>query len=189
MEMQKFDDHPNVVTRENGDIESTLPSPAHNASFARIYSYPGILYLLYVGALLIMFPSLIGLAQLKFENKNRTVFETNPFFANMGVVAYIIAIPIAMILIYINTDLENSVKECLHYKILINVFWLSAILAPFSFVMVLFIPHRYNWIGYFSICVLFLVIIACNLIDYKNLFGKKDLSNLEALETDETSEE
>ncbi|KAJ9547865.1 hypothetical protein OSB04_020408 [Centaurea solstitialis] len=189
MEMQKFDNQQKVVIEEDGGFQSTPPSPVNNARFERFYNYPGILYLLYVGALLVMYPSLIGLAQLKFENKNRTPFETNTFFANMAVVSYIIAIPIAMILFYINIDLENSVKEHLYYKILINVFWLSAILAPFSFVMVLFIPHRYNWIGYFTICVLLLVIIASNLIIYKSLLGKGDESNLEALQPDKTTDE
>ena len=157
----------------------------------RIHKYGGILYLLYGGALVVMYPSLTQLAQLKFQNYKQSPFETHSFFANMAVVAYTIAIPTSVILFAMKTHLESSTREhfypiyCNIYKTLKSVFCFSGILAPFSLVLMLLIPHELNWIGYLLILVLFIVIFACNSLYYKVMLRKKDASKFGTVQSNE----
>ena len=158
----------------------------------RFHDYKGIWYLLYTGAIVIMYPSLVEVAQLKFQDSKLSPFETHSFFAYTVIVAYTIAIPTSMILFYMRIRLETSIKECFSlnnymYKILKNVLYFSGILAPLSLVLVLIIPHGYKWIGYSTIASLFVIIVACNLSDYIKLLCKKSVAKLGVLRRDETS--
>ena len=152
----------------------------------RIHKYGGILYLLYAGALVVMYPSLTQLAQLKFQNNKQSPFETHSFFANMAVVAYTIAISASVILFAMKTHLESSTREHFYiYKTLKSVFCFSGILAPFSLVLMLLIPHELNWIGYLLILVLFIVIFACNILYYKVILREKDASKFGTVQSNE----
>ncbi|KAJ9547867.1 hypothetical protein OSB04_020410 [Centaurea solstitialis] len=138
------------------------------------YNFPGLLYLIYAVALVVMYPSLAQLTQLKFQNYQQSPFETHSFFAYMTIVAYTIAILSSVILFYLFPQLENSAKECACriyyiYVILKSVFYFSSIVAPLSLVLVLLIPHKFNWIGYIIIFALFLVVVVCNLSTCKKL--------------------
>lgn len=130
-----------------------------------------------------MFPSLIALVGLKFQNKALSPFETCSFFANMAVIAYIIAIPISAALFCLKIRLAKESSPPIYYRILHCVFYFSSLLAPLSFVLVLFLPRRFDMIGYLIVFTLFIAVVACSFSDY---ICKKSASNLEAHITNET---
>ncbi|GJY86970.1 hypothetical protein Tco_0500996 [Tanacetum coccineum] len=149
-----------------------VPSHASNPAPEQFLSletpkYGGIFYLLYAGFIVVMFPLLTQLAQLKFPKQSP--FETHSFFTNMAVVALTICIPTSVILFAMDSRLLEISSTRAHfyiYKTLKRVFYFSVILAPFSLVLMLLIPHEFNWIGYLLVLVLFIVILACNFLDY-----------------------
>nr|GEV56231.1 GPI transamidase component PIG-T [Tanacetum cinerariifolium] len=182
--MESSDTDLSNANRGSGQVAITIEDapqvPFHAANPTRdelIHTYGGILYLLYAGALVVMYPSLTQLAQLKFQNNKQSPFETHSFFANMAVVAYTIAIPTSVILFAMKTHLGSSIREDFYpiyyiYMTLKSVFCFSGVLAPFSLVLMLLIPHEFNWSGYLLILVLFIVISAFNFLDYKVILRK-----------------
>ncbi|KAI3702294.1 hypothetical protein L6452_28027 [Arctium lappa] len=113
---------------------------------------------MHVGALIMMYPSLIALVQVKFQSEKQSPFETHGSFMIMSVVALITAICTSGILFYIRDHSQSSMGKhfsLIHYMILKAVFCFSGILAPLSLVLTLFIPQNLNWIGYLIICTLF----------------------------------
>ncbi|KAK1410649.1 hypothetical protein QVD17_37186 [Tagetes erecta] len=159
-------------------------SPLYHALFKK---YPEILYLVYSAALLYMFPTLIEVAQLKFQNETHSVFETHTVFVNMAVVGYIVAIPMSVVLFGLKAYIERSTTESfctVYYIILRSVFFFISLLVPISFVLVLYLPSRFNIVGYVIILTLFLVVVASSFSYYIiKWLGKRDhvqnLANLE----------
>ncbi|KAJ9547847.1 hypothetical protein OSB04_020390 [Centaurea solstitialis] len=77
----------------------------------------------------------------------------------------------------------------IHYTILKVVFCFSGILAPLSLVMMLFIPHNLNWIGYLIICLLLGGVAGCNVCGYIKLRGierSMQLGNYDPVNTYQT---
>ena len=151
--------------------------------YGRCNYYPRNLKLIYSVALVVMFPVLTQLAQLKFPKDSP--FETHSFFAYTGVVAFVVAIPASityfgLMMNYLESLHNGSLTHIYYiYMIVRCVFCISVILAPLSFVLVLLIPNDgYYWIGYFNISLLFVVIVAHNVIDYIKLRCKKNPSNI-----------
>ncbi|KAI3801119.1 hypothetical protein L1987_29222 [Smallanthus sonchifolius] len=120
--------------------EETAPTPPRLPT--QFHNYTGILYLVYAATLLYMFPSLIALVGLKFQNKANSPFETESFFVNLAVVAYIIAIPMPVALFCLKARLARESSSPFYYRILQCVFCFWSLLAPLSFVLVLFLPNR-----------------------------------------------
>ncbi|KAJ0796630.1 hypothetical protein HanPI659440_Chr04g0164471 [Helianthus annuus] len=143
-----------------------------------LHNYTGILYLVYAATLLYMFPSMIALVSLKFQNKAHSPFETHGLLANMAVVAYIIAIPMPVAWFCLKARINRESFPHIYYRILQSVFCFWSLLAPLSFVLVLFLPHGFGLIGCIIVFVLFIVVVASSFCNYKRLPCKKDLSNL-----------
>ncbi|KAF5810450.1 hypothetical protein HanXRQr2_Chr04g0169571 [Helianthus annuus] len=133
-----------------------------------------------------MFPSVVSLVSLKFQNKARSPFETHRLLANMAVVAYIIAIPMPVALFCLKARLDRESFPHIYYRILQSVFCFWSLLAPLSFVLVLFLPPGFGLIGYIIVFILFIVIVASSFCNYIRLPFKTDLSNLEAHKRNET---
>ncbi|GKC24564.1 ABC transporter I family member 1 [Tanacetum coccineum] len=194
--MESLDTDLSNANRRSGQVAITVedarqdaphvPFHAANPTHEQIHKYGGMLYLLYAGALVVMYPSLTQLAQLKFQNNKQSPFETHSFFANMAVVAYTIAIPASVILFAMKTHLESSIGEPSYpiyyiYMTLKIFFCFSGILAPLSLVLMLLVPHEFNWIGYLLILVLFIAIFA-----YKMILRKiKDASKFRTVQSNE----
>ncbi|GKD77988.1 hypothetical protein Tco_1340609 [Tanacetum coccineum] len=167
------------------DMKKTTPSSAiATKRHAQFQYYKKIWKLIFTVALFAMFPSLAQVGQLKFTNTSP--FVTHVFFSNMGVIAYVIAIPTSVIFFAMANYLEGLANEPSSrtyyiYMILRCVFCFSAILAPLSFVLVLLIPNDgYYWIGYLIISLIFAVIVTYNVIDYLRCKIKlSDLSNFQ----------
>lgn len=146
------------------------------------YDYSRVLQHIYTGTFFAVYTALIGLIQVKFQNKANSAFETHISFIIMYVVALPLAIITSGILFYTNNPLEKSKINFtpIHYTLLKIVFSFSTILAPLSLVSILFIPPQLNWIGYLIIYAIFAVTVANNVLGYKRLHEKKDLPNLGA---------
>ncbi|XP_022004987.1 uncharacterized protein LOC110903139 isoform X2 [Helianthus annuus] len=157
--------------------ETMPPFPNPNPHSAQVHNYPGMLYLIYAATLVYMFPSMINLVELKFQNKERSVFETHGVFAYMAVVAYIISVPMSVALFCWRARFESLKMKSLsliYYNILQSLFYFSSILAPLSFVLVLFSFHGLDLIAYSLVFTLFLAIVACS---FSNYIFKKDAPN------------
>ncbi|KAL8236384.1 hypothetical protein R6Q59_017465 [Mikania micrantha] len=157
----------------------------HNKWLSRFHNHPGMLYLIYAATLLYMFPSLMALVELKYQNKPHSPFETHGFFANMAAVAYIIAIAMSVTLFCLKARLKRSnpeIESPVYYRILRSAFYFSSLLAPLSLVLVLFFPHGFDFIGYSLVFTLFLVIVACSFSNYIKFLCKKDASKFEDLQ-------
>lgn len=134
-----------------------------------------------------MFPTLVEVAQLKFQDEKHSVFETHGVFVNMAVVGYIVAIPMSVVLFGLKAYIERSTTEnfcTVYYKILRSVFFFISLLVPTSFVLVLYLPSRFDIVGYAIILTLFLVVVASSFSYYIiKCFSKKDyapnMANLE----------
>ncbi|KAI3801120.1 hypothetical protein L1987_29223 [Smallanthus sonchifolius] len=183
-EMEMEMENSNIDTLRGGrpaqiaiSIDQTPPQFPNPAQFL---NYPGILYLIYAATLLYMFPSMIALVDLKFQNNAHSVFESRSLFANMAVVAYIIAIPTSVALFCLKASSNWERLPPIYLRILKSVFYFSSLVAPLSFVLVLFLPQRFNLIGYSLVFTLFLFIVACS---FSNYIFKKDAPNFDALET------
>nr|GEY29461.1 hypothetical protein [Tanacetum cinerariifolium] len=151
--------------------------------------YPRNLKLISSVALVVMFPVLTQIAQLKFPKDSP--FETHSFFTYTGVVAFVVAIPASITYFELMNYLESLRNGCLTHiyyicMIVRCVFCISVIFAPLSFVLVLLIPKDgYYWIGYFNVSLLFVGIVSYNVNDYINLLCKKSLSNIGGVYRDE----
>ncbi|KAI3772910.1 hypothetical protein L6452_04105 [Arctium lappa] len=180
-----------TTTTSSGHIGITINrnAPPFLIPNHKFYNFRGLLYLIYGVALVVMYPTLAQLTQLKFQNYKQSPFEALSFFANTTVVAYTTAILSSVALFYLIPQLENSTKERVSriyyiYVILKSVFYFSSILAPLSLVLVLLIPPKFIWIGYIVIFALFIAIVVCNFSDYIKLVYKKDGSNLGDVQID-----
>ncbi|GJW24903.1 hypothetical protein Tco_0038714 [Tanacetum coccineum] len=173
MEMEYSDSHSNIPTGDAIiDIGCTVSSSIATKRIAEFHFYQKKLKLIYTLALVVMFPALTQVAQLKFQNKSP--FESHMLFASMGVVAYVVAIVASVTFFAMGDYLESLNKEsssgiCYIYVILRCVFCFSVILAPLAFVLMLLVSDGYYWIGYSIICALFAVIVTCNVTDYIKL--------------------
>lgn len=151
--------------------------------YFRIHDYSAILYLMYTATLVTIYLPIISLLQLKFQNQQKSPFETSGFFMNLSVVALCIATATSGVLFYINHRLQNSTMEdfsLVHYMILKGVFSFFGILTPVSLVLVLIIPNKLDWIRYVIICVLLGVVAISNFRVYKKLNDMEDDINMEA---------
>ncbi|PWA82408.1 GPI transamidase component PIG-T [Artemisia annua] len=74
--------------------------------------------LLLSAVLFAMYPSLAQVGQLKFTNKSP--FETHVFFSNMGVVAYVIAMP-AAVAFFCNGKLLRGFHQCIYISYLLHL--------------------------------------------------------------------
>ena len=124
-----------------------------------------------------VYASLIGLLQLKFQSTKESAFETHGFFMNMSVVAILMFALSYWILDYTSENssmnrLTSSPTVTLMILVIVALF--SVFLAPFSLVLVLFVPPNLMWIVYSSICVLVIAIIAYNSISihHRTSIGK-----------------
>ncbi|GJX79201.1 hypothetical protein Tco_0327350, partial [Tanacetum coccineum] len=98
MEMEHSDSHSNIPTgdvtidigRAASDEQDTPSSSIATKRIAEFHCYQKILKHIYTLALVVMFPALTQVAQLKFQNKSP--FESHTLFANMGVAAFVVAI-------------------------------------------------------------------------------------------------
>ncbi|KAL8191902.1 hypothetical protein R6Q57_028633 [Mikania cordata] len=138
----------------SGQITISIKPPDHEITpsllHPQFHKHPGMLYLIYAATLLYMFPSLMALVELKYQNKPYSPFETHGFFANMAAVAYIIAIAMSVALFCLKARSERSnpeIESPVYYRILQSVFYFSSLLAPLSLMLVLFFPHGFDFIG------------------------------------------
>ncbi|KAJ9548095.1 hypothetical protein OSB04_020638 [Centaurea solstitialis] len=139
----------------------------------RFQNYSRILHLMFTGTITILYTPLIAPVQLRFQNEKQSSFETHGSFVIMSVVALIIATCTSGILFYIMDHSQSFTRmnhfSLIHIMILKVVFCLSGILALLLLVITMFIPHNLIWIGYLIICMLFGVVVGCNICGYIKL--------------------
>ncbi|KAJ9548094.1 hypothetical protein OSB04_020637 [Centaurea solstitialis] len=142
----------------------------------RFSAYSRIMHLMYTATLIIMYPPLIAFVQIKFQNENYSPFDTHGCFMIMSIVALPVATFTSGVLFYLNDPLQNSITKHLsniHYTILQTISSFSGILTPFSLIMVLFIPHNLNWVGFSVTFILLGVVVTCHFYFYIKLVDKK----------------
>ncbi|KAK1407617.1 hypothetical protein QVD17_39237 [Tagetes erecta] len=84
-------------------------------------------------------------------------FENNKAFSNICLYASMwVAITYVVMLRSLPIKEENAT-----YNLLKLSGSFAASLAPFSFLMVIFIPPKLNWIGYLLVCVMFEITVVC----------------------------
>lgn len=88
-------------------------------------------------------------------NKKQNPFEINGFFMTMSIASLFVAL-----LATVKISISLTWMRDIHCAILKAIGCFSAILAPFSLLMVLYVPHELNWIGYILVCVIVGIVVA-----------------------------
>ncbi|CAH1424781.1 unnamed protein product [Lactuca virosa] len=163
------------TTRPEGEIAisidpNILPEPFQRPTWLRICSR--MLHHVHVERLLVLYTSLIGLVQLKFQSTQESAFETHCFFMFMSLAAVIIFVLSYWILDYTSYTNQLYNYPIILQKILVIVALFTIILAPLSLVLVLLVPPTLMWIGYSIVCLIVIAIIAYNSIHHVTSLGQ-----------------
>lgn len=78
----------------------------------------------------------------------------------IGIVAFCTVVAI-FVLVFLCTDTTRPISRDIFYNVLKFIGIFAAFLAPFSFMMVLLLPPKLNWIGYSVMCFMFGLLVTC----------------------------
>ncbi|KAL4571927.1 hypothetical protein LXL04_018695 [Taraxacum kok-saghyz] len=128
---------------------------------------------------------LVTFIQLKFEKETHTPFTTHTGFIIISIASIFMTLISSGIVVYTNHKLQSLMKE--HFSpvfevILKTLLWFSFINTPLSLMLLLFLPHIYNWTGYVMVCALFLAVIGVKFKSFKRLLAAQRVNNLGAFE-------
>lgn len=115
---------------------------------------------LYILLLLFTVLLLLVVLQPKFRNENKSPFKTHGgFFMIMSITTLFVSVLASGILLFTSYYFQSWMSD-FHYTKLKNLGFLSALLAPFWLLVVLFIPHNLNTIVFDL--VMFVIFLGIN---------------------------
>lgn len=128
------------------------------------FLYSVVLYMM-----TILFTALLAAVPSVFHNEKES---PGGFFMIMTIASVSVAVTSSVILILTSYYLQPWMKD-IHYTVLKSIGCLGAILAPFSLIGVLFVPHDVSWIVYSVIGVVCVGILVVYCFLWKYVCGHR----------------
>ena len=144
-----------------------------------LFSYEGNWggWFAFIGAYVGICGLLVTFIQLKFEKETHSPFKTHTGLIIISIASIFMTLISSGIVVY---SLQRLMKK--HFSpvfevILETLLWFSITNTPLSLLLLLFLPHFYNWTGYVMVCALFLAVIGVNFKSFKRLLAAAQLVN------------